>query len=69
MFNHSKLKELRERSGMSQDDITYKLRDAGLKIVRVTWGKWETGVTCPKASELATVASFFGVHPGVFFKH
>lgn len=68
MFNHPKLKEFREKAGLSQDDLIYKLRDAGLDIVRATWTKWENGITCPRVTELAIIASFFGVHPGVFFK-
>lgn len=67
MFNHSRLKELREKSGLSQDDLVYKLRDNGIDIVRATWGSWENGETFPRSNELVTIANFFKVKPAYFF--
>lgn len=51
-----KIKELREKKGLSQDELADKIKVTGSSI-----SLWELGSTNPKGKNLIKLASFFGV--------
>ena len=55
MFSE-RFRELRKKSGLSQEELAEKLN-----VSRQAVSKWETGAAVPTADKLAEIADFFGV--------
>jgi transcriptional regulator with XRE-family HTH domain len=57
-----RLRELRERQGLSQEDAARKVG-----ITHRQWQRWETGASMPYPRNLDAVASAFGISVAEFF--
>jgi len=68
MFQSDKLKEIREKSNISETDLMFELYKMGLKISRQTILNWECGATAPGADDLAIIATFFKKPIQYFFE-
>ena len=68
MFQYQKLELLREQTGLSQDDLVYQLRLAGLDIVRQTWVNWTNGKGTPDANALPVICKVLKTPMPLFFK-
>lgn len=67
-FNPEIMKKLREKKGLSQEDLMVDLSNIGLKKSKNTLQKWENGITAPDVNDMAVVASFFGVPIQAFYE-
>jgi transcriptional regulator with XRE-family HTH domain len=67
MFHGEKLKKLREDKGWSLQDLVFELAKIDFRITRQTIDLWENGDTEPRASDLKSLADFFGVSVDFFF--
>lgn len=67
MFNPTRLKELREKVGLSQEKFMVKVAALGLSLSRETVSSWENGDTCPDVNELSILSQFFDKPVSYFF--
>lgn len=67
VFVNEKLKECREESGLSIDDLMFELDRAGLRVSRNTLLNWESGATSPDATNLAVIACVYKKPVQYFF--
>ena len=63
LFKGKKLKEIRERKGLTQDELAIK---TGLHLTTI--GKYEIDSREPKATQLKRLADALGVRMEEFFK-
>lgn len=63
IFDPSAVKRIREKRGLDQSELSQLAR-----IARTNIGYLERGVTDPRASTLARLASVLGCSPAAFFK-
>lgn len=67
MFNHKLLKECREKSDQSQEDVLRGLAVLGLNVSRQTICNWETEATTPDVNDIAIIAKYFKKPVQFFF--
>lgn len=69
IFDGGILRQLRMRVGLTQTDLAYAARNAGLKKMSPqTVARHETGKAEPKASQLDFYATYFGASKNKFLK-
>lgn len=69
-FDGKTLRRLRIRAGLTQIDLAYAARRAGIKkISPQTVARHETGKAEPKASQLNFYATYFGISENRFLKN
>lgn len=56
-----RLYDLRLRSGLSQTDVAYALRERGFKADATAISRWERGIHEPGASVVPSLAEIYGV--------
>lgn len=61
-----KIKDLRLESGLSQEDVMFRLRQEGVKMSRPTYYRIESGATEVAAHEIVALGKVFGVKPEFF---
>ena len=62
-----KLREARERAGLTQEQLIERLAQRGISCTRNTIGNWERGVGAPDAKELPALAQSLAVDILFFF--
>lgn len=62
------LKELRKKSGLSQEGVTAKMNLLGSSLERSAYSKIELGVRNIKATDLIILQEIYGVDYAEFFK-
>lgn len=68
-YDCTRLKECREKIGLSIDSMMIELSQIGLTVARNTLINWESGDTEPDPSDLAIIASFYKKPIQYFFIH
>jgi transcriptional regulator with XRE-family HTH domain len=66
-FDCNKLKELREKQGLSKSEFVLMLHDAGLTLSRPTYDKYEDTGDDLEVKDLELIAQILKVNPEVFF--
>jgi len=59
MFLNKKLKDCREKNGLSVEALLVALTNFGMQLSAQTIRNWEQGVHDPNASDLEMLAKFF----------
>ena len=67
MFSAKKLKEMREKKGLTESEVSGELYKVGEKVDRKTIQNYEKGVTEPKASTLFALGKIYHVKISEFF--
>lgn len=60
-LSHARLYQLRLKSGKSQGDVAYELRQRGFKVDATSISRWERGEHTPKANVMPALAAIYGV--------
>jgi len=68
MFLPERLKECRNKLGISQEAMLFDLDKIGLRLSRQQLSYWENGKAVPDANEIAVLALFFSKPVGYFFE-
>lgn len=66
-FNHSLIRDLREKLSLTREELLVRLHNIGLTISFDTLGSWERGDTTPDADRLPKLAQVLGIPVGDFF--
>jgi len=66
-FSGDKLRSIRDENYYSRRAVVAGLALLGLPLTEKTLGNWESGISEPKAKQLAGLASLFKVELGDFF--
>ena len=67
MFSKEKLKELREKRGLSLSDMSHDLAKLGLRLTVETLRNWERGRHSPNVSDIEIIARLLKCPPAYFF--
>ncbi len=59
----ARLRELREKTGMTGQEMARKLIDGGLEITERTYYKWETGYSQPSLDTFPILAKALSTSP------
>lgn len=60
-FSGTRLRELRERRGLTQEVLAQRCTDAGRSVSHTTVGRWESGENKPSAPMLPVLSSVLDV--------
>jgi transcriptional regulator with XRE-family HTH domain len=67
MFSKEKLKELREKRGLSLSDMSHDLASLGLRLTDETLRNWEKGRCSPTVADIEIIARLLKCPPAYFF--